>query len=473
MTMTDYREFLHRKQQAPSKGGFEPLWLPDFLFDFQRSLVEWSIRMGRAAIFAECGLGKTPMQLVWAENVFRHTGKPVLILAPLAVGLQTVREGEKFGIAVEHSRDGQHSGGIVVTNYERLHYFDPKEFIGAVADESSAIKAFNGKRRKQVTRFFTKLPYRLLCTATPSPNDYIELGTASECLGVMTQSDMLGYFFKENENRRSTCFTDDKYSLAWTFKAHSEKPFWRWVSGWSRALQKPSDLGFDDTRFVLPPLNMHHTTIDAPYIPPGELFPRPAISLAEQREERKRTVNLRCEKIAEIVDHDRPAIVWCHYNSEADLCEKLIPGSIQVAGRHDLDIKEQRLIDFATGNTRVLVTKPKIGCWGLNLQHCSDMTFFPTHSYEGFYQGIRRCWRFGQTRAVDVHVVSSEGESRIINGLDRKQEQASNMFASLVRHMNEATRMISEDNHDHNVEVPSWLTTQPEREPPCPLLTNV
>lgn len=468
----NYQTFLRAKTQCVDNTGFTPVWLPDFLFDFQRSLVEWAIIKGRAAIFADCGLGKTPMQLVWAENIRRYTNKPVLILAPLAVGLQTVREGEKFGIEVEHSRDGTHKGGIVITNYERLHYFDPKDFVGAVADESSAIKAFNGKRRKQVTRFFNKLPYRLLCTATPSPNDYIELGTASECLGVMTQSDMLGYFFRENENRRSTCFTDDKYSLQWVFKPHSEKPFWRWVSSWSRALQKPSDLGFDDSKFTLPPLNYHQHVIDMPFIPPGDLFPRPAISLHEQREERKRTVQERCELVAKLVDNDRPAIVWCHYNSEADLCEKLIPGAVQVAGRDDLDVKEQRLVDFAMGNHRVLVTKPKIGCWGLNLQHCADMTFFPTHSYEGFYQGIRRCWRFGQTKPVTVHIVSSDGESQIIGGLERKQEQAVHMFASLVQHMHDAMELRSEDGHVHAINTPSWLPTL-SLEESCPLLTSV
>lgn len=453
----NYSEFLHRKSQLGSDGGFAPIWMPDCMFDFQAFLVDWAIRRGRSSINADCGLGKTLMQLVWAENVYRHTNKPVIILAPLAVGQQTVREGEKFGIEVEHSRDGKHKGGIVITNYERLHYFDSSEFIGAVADESSAIKAFDGKRRKQVTRFFNKLPYRLLCTATPSPNDFIEMGTQSECLGIMTQSDMLGFFFRENENRRHSCIRDEKYTLQWIFKPHSERPFWRWVSSWARALQKPSDLGFSDEKFVLPPLNYHHHIVDVPWIPAGELFPRPAISLAEQREERKRTVNERCEKVAELVANGKPAIVWCHYNNEADLCEKMIPDSVQVAGRDDLDTKEERLTAFARGDIRVLVTKPKIGCWGLNLQHCADMTFFPTHSYEGFYQGVRRCWRFGQTKPVNVHVVSTDGESKVISGLERKQDQAVHMFASVVKHVHESMELHSEDNHNLDVIVPSWL----------------
>lgn len=455
---SDYQTFLATKTQLGEACGFEPLWLPDFLFDFQRSLVEWALRKGRAAVFADCGLGKTPIQLAWAENVVRKTGGKVLILAPLAVSMQTQREGEKFGIEVFVSRDGSSPKGITVTNYERLHYFNPEYFVGAVADESSAIKAFDGKRRKQVTRFFSKLPYRLLCTATPSPNDFIELGTASECLGVMPQSEMLGYFFRENENRRHSVFTDDKYSLEWTFKPHSEQPFWRWVASWSRALQKPSDLGFEDERFILPPLNIHHQVIDAPFIPDGELFPRPAITMREQREERKRTVPQRCDKVAELVNaHDRPAIVWCHYNAEGDYLEKAIPGCVQVAGCHDLEDKEAKLTDFAMGRTRVLVTKPKIGCWGLNLQHCGDMTFFPTYSYEGFYQGIRRCWRFGRHGPVNVEIVSAQGESAVMAGLERKQEQASHMFASLVRHMNDALAMLSKDGHDKPVIIPSWL----------------
>lgn len=455
--MSSYRQFLECKSQLGGQFGFDPLWLPDFLFDFQRHLVEWAIRKGRAAIFADCGLGKTPMQLVWAENVRRHTNKPVLIIAPLAVAQQTVREGEKFGIEVEVSRDGKHSGGLVVTNYERLHYFDQSEFSGAVADESSRIKAFDGKLRKHVVRFFSKLPYRLLATATPSPNDFIELGTNSEALGIMTQSEMLTYFFREAEQRRHTVFTDDKYQLKWIFKPHSERPFWRWVVSWARAIQKPSDLGFDDTRFKLPPLNIKHHVLDIQCIPPGELFHRPAITLREQREERKRTIIERCEKMAEIVTQDRPAIYWCHLNAEGDLLEKLIADSVQVSGSDPIEVKEERLLAFAAGQVRALVTKPKIGCWGLNLQHCGDMAFFPSHSYEGFYQGVRRCWRFGRQDEVNVHVVSAEGESRIMGSLEHKRIQAEHMFASLVRYMHDAMTVDGHDQHNQTLRLPAWF----------------
>lgn len=469
----NYQTFLGRKTQLGGESGFAPLWMPDQAFDFQQALIEWSIRKGRGAVFAGCGLGKTLMELAWAQNVLQKFNKPVLVLTPLAVAAQTVREAEKFGIEAKQSKDGRHAGGIVVTNYDRLHHFDPADFIGAVGDESSAIKAFDGKLRKHVTRFFSKLPYRLLATATPSPNDYIELGTASECLGVMTQSDMLGYFFRETENMRHTVFKEGDFwnRTKWTFKPHSETPFWRWMASWARGIEKPSDLGFDDARFALPPLHYHHHVVDVPYIPPGELFPRPAISLHEQREERKRTVNERCEYVAKLIaSHARPAICWCHYNAEGDALEKLIPDAVQVAGRHSIDEKEEKLTAFAMGQIRVLLTKGRIGCWGLNLQHCGDMTMFPTHSFEQIYQGIRRSWRFGRTGDVNVNIVSAPGESQVVAGLQRKQEQHDRMFASLVRHMNSALQMNSVDDHHQPITVPTWLT---KANSPCPSSISV
>lgn len=472
--MSEYCEFLQRKSQIGRNSGFEPLWMPDFLFDFQRHLVEWAIHKGRAAIWADCGLGKTPMALVWAGNVIRKTGKPVLIITPLAVADQFVREGEKFGIVVHHSRDGKHNGGIVVTNYERLHYFDAADFLGAVGDEAQAIKAFDGKRRKQVVRFFSKLPYRLLTTATPAPNDYIELGTASECLGIMTQSDMLSYFFRETKDMRHTVFKEGDFwnQCKWTFKPHSEIPFWKWIVSWARGVQKPSDLGFDDTQFLLPPLNYSTHIVDVPWIPAGELFPRPAITLIEQREERKRTIPERCQKVCELIDHDRPAIVWCHYNEEGDYLEKSIPDCVQVAGKDSLEEKEARLLDFAFGRTRVLVTKGKIGCWGLNLQHCGDMTFFPTFSFEQVYQGIRRCWRYGRNGPVNVEVVSAPGESKVMEGLERKQRKATAMFASVILHMNEAVELDSIDRHNRTIHLPSWIQSPIKEESQCLSSTN-
>lgn len=458
----DYAAFLARKTQLPPGAGFEPIEVPGFLFPFQRHLVEWAIRRGRAAIFADCGLGKTPMQLIWAENVARQTGGRAMIITPLAVAAQTVREAAKFGVDAKVSRDGT-LHRITVTNYERLHYFDPADFAGAVADESSAIKAFDGKRRKQVVRFFAKMPYRLLCTATPSPNDFIELGTQSECLGVMNQSDMLGYFFRETDNKRHTVFRDETLweKQRWSFKPHGEQPFWRWVASWARAVRTPSDLGFSDEGFVLPPLEYRHHVLDIPFIPEGELFHRPAVTIKEQQQERHRTVNERCEKIAEIINgHDRPAICWCHYNDEGTTLAQMIPGAVEVAGRHDDDFKEAALNDFGAGNIRVLVTKPKIGCWGMNYQHCGDIATFPSFSFEQMYQAFRRCWRFGRKGPVGVDIVSAEGESEVMAGLDRKQRQADTMFASLVRYMNDALAMMSEDRHTNDPIIPDWLRSR-------------
>lgn len=458
VAIADYRTFINRKSQIADGGGFSATYMPDFLFDFQRSLVEWAVGKGRAAIFADCGLGKTPMQLVWAENIARKTDGRVLVIAPLAVAMQTQREAEKFGIDAKVSRDGS-LHRITITNYERLHYFNSKDFVGAVADESSAIKAFDGRRRKQVVRFFSKLNYRLLCTATPSPNDFIELGTQSECLGIMTQSDMLGYFFRESQHMRHSIFKNDDFwnKLKWWFKPHSEQPFWRWVASWGKALRTPSDIGFDGSKFVLPELKYVKQVLDCPFIPPGELFARPAIWLHEQRAERHRTLNERCERVAELVKHDRPAICWCHYNEESELLAKLIPDSVEVAGKHSDEFKEQALNDFAQGKIRVLVSKPKIACWGMNYQHCGDMTFFPSFSFEQLYQGVRRCWRFGRKDPVTVHIVSAEGESGVIDGLTRKQEQAERMFAQLVIHMNHAVKMVSDDGHVHQTVSPTWM----------------
>jgi hypothetical protein len=458
-TVCDYAAFLNRKNQFVGGDGFEPLWMPDFLFDFQRHLVEWSLRRGAAAIWAGCGLGKTPMALTWAYNVFRKTGKPVLIVTPLAVAGQFVREGEKFGIDVEHSRDGKFSGPIVTCNYERLHYFDPVDFGGAVLDEAQGIRQFDGKRRKQIVRFFSKFRYRLLDTATPLCNDYIELGTESECLGVMPQSDMLGFFFRETKDMRHTVFKEGDFwnQCKYIFKPHSEKPFWKWVVSWARGIEKPSDLGFDDTRFILPPIHYETHVVDVPWIPPGELFPRPAVTLIEQKEERLRTNRERCERVKELLAHDRPSIVWCHYNEEGDYLEKILPDCVQVAGRHSLDEKEDRLWRFLNGDSKTLVTKAKIAGLGLNMQHCGDVVTFPTFSFHDYHQSIRRCWRFGRKGPVNVHIVTAPGESRVMDRLTLKQDKAGHMFRELVCHMNEAVAMDSHDRHKLPAQVPAWM----------------
>lgn len=477
----NYAEFIDQKSQIGGMSGFDPVWIPDFLFDFQKALVEWAIRKGRAAIFADCGLGKTPMQLVWAENIVRKTRKRILILTPLAVGPQTIREAAKFGIEAERSRDGTlPKASIVVTNYEQLEKFKSSNFAGVVCDESSILKSFSGARQKQITRFMAKIKYRLLCTATAAPNDYIELGTSSEALGELSYSEMLRMFFqqlddkgqkseKTKQDKAEAVIADDPsyyrklaYRVAqtigqWRLKHHAVTSFWRWVVSWSRACRMPSDLGFANDGFVLPPLNEkdHIITIKEP--PPGRLFNVPAFGLSEEREERKRTLKERCGFVADLVSHDRPAVVWCHTNAEGDLLEKIIPGAQQVAGRTPDDRKIELYESFTNGQLRVIVIKPKIGAWGLNWQFCNHVVTFASHSYEQYYQSVRRCWRFGQKLPVDLDVVATEGELRVVANMRKKATKADGMFSAMIQEMNDATNVKSDDLYTSKMESPAWL----------------
>lgn len=453
----DYWSFLDQKAQGGADSGFEPVWMPEFLFDFQRAMVDWAVRKGRAAIFADCGLGKTPMGLVWASNVVRKTGKPVLYLTPLAVASQTIREAHKFGIEATLSRDGNSAGHIVVTNYERLHYFKSDDFAGVVCDESSILKSFAGQRKGEITAFMRKVPYRLLQTATAAPNDYVELGTSSEALGYMGHMDMLNRFFKNDLNNSAQGRMRGEV-IKWRLKGHAELPFWRWVCSWARAIRRPSDIGFDDSAFVLPPLTEFEHLVEAKTLADGMLFAMPAVGLKEQREERRRSVQERCEQVAELVNKTgEPALVWCHLNDEGDMLKSLIPDSVQVAGSDSDERKEERLEAFADGNARVLITKPKIGAWGLNFQHCNHITFFPTHSFEQYYQSVRRCWRFGQKRPVRVDIITTEGERGVMRNLQRKAEQADEMFSRLVTEMNNALAIERANNMTKKMEIPSWL----------------
>ena len=357
--VADYDAFIDRKSQLGEMTGFAPVWRPDFLFEFQWSLVEWAIRKGRAAIFADCGLGKTPMQLVWAENVVRKSGGRVLILTPLAVAGQTIREAHKFGIGAARSHQGELSASIVVANYERLHYFNADDFAGVVCDESSILKHFAGATQAAVTRFMLKVPYRLLCTATAAPNDYIELGTSSEALGELGHSEMLSRFFKQSDNKmhRMQQIKDQrKEKMAnhfgrlsfrvhqqigqWRLKGHAEIPFWQWVSSWARACRKPSDLGFPDDGFVLPTLTERSHVIVPKRAPDGMLFTLPAIGLNEERDERRRTLKERCELVARLVEDYVYSMIWCHLNVEGETLERMIPYSINVQGSDDDDYKE-------------------------------------------------------------------------------------------------------------------------------------
>lgn len=457
-TVCEYRSFLARKSQLGSMGGFEPVFMPSFLFDFQTALVDWAIRKGRAAIFADCGLGKTPMALVWAENVARHTNGHVLILTPLAVGAQMLSEAEKFGIEAHRSRHGQPMPNITIANYEVLHLFNADDFTGVVCDESSILKSYDGTRRTMITEFLRTMPYRLLSTATAAPNDYVELGTSSEAIGDMGHVDMLNRFFKNDQNNSSQGRGFKGARNEWRFKAHAEQPFWRWVCSWARAVRKPSDLGFDDARFVLPALEERETVVTARVPRPGYLFDMPAIGFHEEREVTRRTIQERCEATAEkVADTGRPAVVWCHLNDEGDFLERLIPDALQVSGSDSDDTKEERFAAFKSGECRVLVCKPKIGAWGLNWEHCSHVTYFPSHSYEQYYQAVRRCWRFGQTRPVLVDIVRTDGDANVLANLQRKARAADKMFSDLVSHMNDAIKIDHSRTFTRETEVPAWL----------------
>ena len=454
----NYKDYIKQKSQIDNNSGFEPLFIPDYLFDFQKSLVEWAVKKGRAALFADTGLGKTPMQLVWSQNVVQKTGKPVLVLTPLAVSGQTLREAEKFGIEAYRSREGEvnHGAAIYVTNYERLDKFDFNDFSGVVCDESSILKNFKGAIKGEVTRFMRKVPYRLLATATASPNDYIELGTSSEALGYLGYMDMLNKFFKNDQNTSGINRYHGKASK-WRFKGHAEEKFWRWVVSWARAVRRPSDIGFSDDGYILPPLNEREHVIKASNPRSGELFDIPAFTLPEQREERRITLEDRCKLAADLLTHDKYAVAWAHLNDEADLLEKLIPGAKQVKGSQSEDEKEEILRAFQNEEFRVLVTKPKITGFGLNWQHAHHMTFFPSHSFEQYYQGVRRMYRFGQKEQVTVDIVTSEGEKGVMNNLQRKAQQADRMFSELVRLMQNEYNIKRVNEHTKTMEVPEWL----------------
>lgn len=453
----EYKEFLESRKQRGADCGFEPIFMPNFLFDFQKSLVGWAIKKGRCALFEDCGLGKTPQQLVWAENVARKNKKPVLILAPLAVSAQTKRESEKFGIDCHRSMDGSIKTNIVITNYEKLSYFKPEDFSGVVCDESSILKSFDGSIKLAVTEFMHKIPYRLLCTATAAPNDYFELGTSSEALGFLGFMDMLNRFFK-NDNNNSGLRRLFGEAPKWRFKGHSQLPFWRWVTSWARACRKPSDLGFENKGFDLPGLIETEHLVEAETLPDGYFLPIHARNLPEQREEKRRTIKERCERVLSIVkNRNDQSIIWCQLNDEGDYLEKIIPDSVQISGSDSDDKKEKVFMDFADGNIKRLITKAKIGAWGMNFQKCCHVVYFPSHSYEQYYQAVRRCWRFGQKNNVIVDIVLTEGERKIMKNLQRKNIAAMKMFENLVAEMNNSIAINQENKFTKSEEIPSWL----------------
>lgn len=458
--MTDYEEILRQRSQLEGGQGFDPGSLPDHLYPFQQSLVRWALHEGRAGLFADCGLGKTPMELAWAQAVFEHTGRPVLLLTPLAVGFQIVEEAAKFGHEAALSRDGKVAAPITVTNYEQLEKFDPEMFSGVVADESSAIKSFEGHTRSVVTEFMRRRPYRLLGTATAAPNDYLELGTSSEALGVLGYMDMLTRFFV-NDNRTATQrakFAAGGRSVGFRLKGHARQPFWQWVASWARAVRRPSDLGFSDEGYDLPELLERVTVVEARTERIDTLFDMPAVGLQEEREESRRTLAERCEAAAARLMDAESGVAWCQLNDESTQLTRLIDGAVEVTGSDSPEEKEEKLAAFSRGEIRVLVTKPSIGAWGLNWQHCHRMTYFPTHSYEQYYQAIRRSWRFRQQHPVTVDLITTEGGQNVLANLHRKAAQADEMFSELVRHMN-AAAAVEPYVYDQRIEVPAWLAS--------------
>ena len=420
----DYSEFVETKLQRFKPVGFDAEINPN-LFDFQSALTKWALRIGRCALFADTGLGKTRMQLAWADAVLREHGGNGLILAPLAVAEQTVDEGNVMGISVTHLRESAPIEGLCITNYDRLHKFDTHDLTCVVLDESSIIKHHDSKSFRKLTEAFAGVPYRLCATATPAPNDWTEFGTHAEFLGVCSRPEMLAEFFVHDAAK-----TQD-----WRLKGHAQVAFWEWVSSWAAVIRNPADIGYDGTQYDLPPLRMFQHTIETDAEPlEGHLFALEASTLMERRQARRQSVTARCQECADRVNaSEDPWVIWCELNSESELLAKSIPDAIEVRGSQSIEEKEAALHAFRSGEARVIVTKPSIAGFGLNWQHCAKMAFVGvTDSYESYYQAIRRCWRFGQDRQVDVHVFSSQLEGAVLANLMRKEESAKIMAEELV-----------------------------------------
>lgn len=427
-----YQDFIQKKLVLHEPTGFAPSDLPESLFDFQAAIVDWAVRRGRAAIFADTGLGKTAMQLAWADQVHRHTQQPVLILAPLCVAQQTVRESARIGInGVCYARTKALAidARVVVTNYELLEKFATLPVGGVVIDESSILKSFDGKIRNQIITRFADTGYRLACTATPAPNDYMEIGNQAEFLGIMSRTEMLAQFF----------IHDGGDTSKWRIKGHGKSRFWEWLASWAVCLRNPTDLGFDGSRYLLPPITTTQHVVAAEYKPDDQLFTAIAQTLNERRAAKRSSLDERVQVAADLVNSDEEFwIVWCHLNDESTALTRAIPGAVEVTGSMPAAEKEARIIGFVNGETRVIVSKPSIMGFGLNLQHCHQMVFVGLDdSYESYYQAIRRCHRFGQSRQVQVHIVSSEGEGAILKNIERKERQAGELTVAMVAHMRE------------------------------------
>jgi ERCC4-related helicase len=447
----EYKEFLEQKKHTIGNFGFEPNYIPDISFDFQKYIVEKAVLKGRMAIFADTGLGKTLIQLSIAKNIIQHTNKKVLILTPLAVAFQFILEAEKLGIDdIEYSKDGKHTKKIVICNYERLHYFNSEDFVGVILDESSILKNFDGKIKTQVTSFVKKIPYRYLSTATPSPNDFIELGTSSEALGYMGYMDMLGKFFKNNQN--SVDSNNRNIGEKFYLKPHAEKDFFAWVNQWAIMVKMPSDLGFSNDRYNLPKLilNKHIVENQSMFDINGQvsMFVPIAKSMTEVRLEQKQTEDKRCERAIELAK-DKTSVYWCNTNNESSILKHADKNAVEIIGSQSIEKKEEILLAFANGEIKRLITKAKMTSMGLNWQHCNHSVFFPTWSYEQYYQAIRRFWRFGQKNDVTIDMVVSDGQTRVLEALQQKTQKAIELHENLTKNVNQSfTNKVKEFNKE-------------------------
>lgn len=459
--MIDYAAYVARKLAYVAPSGMAGRAdLPVSLFPHQTALTSWALKRGRAAIFADTGLGKSRMEVAWADAVRRFTGMPVLILAPLAVAAQTAAEAAQIGVHVAVCRDGADvdDKGINITNYDRLHRFNPSIFGGVVLDESSIIKHHDAKTFGILTDAFRDTPFKLPATATPAPNDWTELGTHAEFLGICSRQEMLAEFFTHDGGDTSV----------WRLKGHAKHAFWRWVCSWGALIRRPSDLGFDDEAYALPPLHVHEHQVEVDMPTNGMLFAMEAQSLSERREARRMSLEDRVRECAKKVNAESVEswVVWCDLNDESAGLTASIDGAIEIRGSDDVDTKEARLAAFANGQARVLVSKPSICGWGLNWQHSARMAFVGvTDSYEAYYQAIRRCWRFGQKRDVHAHIFSSKAEGAVVANLKRKEREAAQMAEALSAETRDAvmtevtgsTRQTNAHNATKNVAVPHFL----------------
>lgn len=453
-----YQQFIATKRHLIGDFGFDPDWMPPGAFDFQENIIERSVRKGRIGVFADTGLGKTLIQIAIANNIVRKTNQRVLILTPLAVAFQFIDEAHRIEIDdIAHSKHGELSAKITVCNYERLHLLNPDDFVCVMLDESSILKNFNGKTRDQIVAFIKRVKYRYLATATPSPNDFIELGNSSEALGYMGYMDMLSKFFKSNQGSADS--NNRNIGEKFYLKPHAETDFFAWVNQWSIMVKRPSDLGFSDARHVLPKLHTlsHVVENDSPFAIGGQgsLFTVAAKTMTEVREEQKLTVDARCERAVELAK-GKTSVYWCNLNDESSLLAKLDPDATEVRGDMSVDRKEELLVAFAAGEIPRLITKARMTGMGLNWQHCDHTVFFPTWSYEQYYQAIRRFWRFGQKNEVTCDVVVSSGQERVLQALQEKTAKAIELYENLVAAANKDFTQIIKP-FDKTVSLPGFL----------------